>query len=69
MADKHDEKLKGYIVIALSSSTAKKYQDCKVIPHGDVFPAIYSQVFGPASERDCEKWTAANCDKSGKATI
>ena len=69
MADKHDERLKGYIVIALTASTGKKYEDCKVIPHGDVFPAIYSQVFGPASQKDCEKWAAANCGKSDKATI
>ena len=55
MADKSDEKLRGYIVIALTASTGKKYEDCKVIPHGDVFPAIYSQVFGPASQKDCEK--------------
>ena len=68
MADKSDDRLRGYIVIALTASTGKKYDDCKVIPSGDVFPAIYSQVFGPASQKDCEKWTAANCGKSGKAT-
>ena len=65
MADKSDDKLRGYIDIALTASTGKKYEDCKVIPHGDVFPAIYSQVFGPASQKDCEKWKASNC---GKAT-
>jgi hypothetical protein len=54
MADKHDERLKGYIVIALTASTGKKYEDCKVIPQGDIYPAIYSQVFGPASQKDCE---------------
>ena len=48
MADKQDDRLKGYIVIALTASTGKKYEDCKVIAQGDVFPAIYSQVFGPA---------------------
>ena len=69
MADKQDDRLKGYIVIALTASTGKKYEDCKVIAQGDVFPAIYSQVFGPASQKDCEKWTAANCGKSDKATI
>jgi hypothetical protein len=69
MAEKHDDRLKGYIVIALTTSTGKKYDDCKVIAHGDVYPAIYSQVFGPASQKDCEKWTAANCGKSDKATI
>jgi hypothetical protein len=68
MADKSDERLRGYIVIALTASSGKKYEDCKVIPHGDPFPAIYSQVFGPASQKDCEKWTASNCDKSYKAT-
>jgi hypothetical protein len=69
MADKQDDRLRGYIVIALTASTGKKYEDCKVIPSGDVYPAIYSQVFGPASQKDCEKWAAANCCKSGKATI
>jgi hypothetical protein len=67
MADKHDERLRGYIVIALTASTGKKYEDCKVIPQGEPFAAIYSQVFGPASQKDCEKWTASNC--GGKATI
>jgi hypothetical protein len=66
MANKSDERLKGYIVIALTASTGKKYEDCKVIANGDVYPAIYSQVFGPASQKDCEKWKAANC--GGKAT-
>jgi hypothetical protein len=65
MADKQDRE-RGYIVIALSASTGKKHEDCKVIPYGDVYPATYSQVFGPASQKDCDKWLAANC---GKATI
>jgi hypothetical protein len=69
MADKPDDRERGYIVIALTTSTGKKYEDCKVIPHGDLFPTIYSQVFGPASRKDCEKWMAANCGgKSDKAT-
>ena len=69
MADKQDERLKGYIVIALAESTAKKYEDCKVIPHGDLYPATHKQVFGPESQKDCEKWANANCGKSDKATI
>ena len=69
MADKDNERLRAYIVIALTASTGKKYEDCKVIPHGDVYPAIYTQVFGPASQKECEKWMAANCGKSDKATI
>ena len=64
MANTHDERLKGYIVIALTASTGKKYEDCKAIPQGDIYPAIYSQVFGPASQKDCEKWVAANCGKA-----
>ena len=68
MADKDAERLRGYIVIALTASTGKKHEDCKVIPHGDPYAGIYSQVFGPASQKDCEKWMAANCSKSDKAT-
>jgi len=57
---------RGYVVIALTESTKKKsYEGCRVIPHGEVYPAIYTQVFGPASQRDCEKWVAKNCSKSG----
>ena len=66
MSDKDDERLKGYIVIALTASTGKKYEDCQVIPYGDSYAGIYSQVFGPESQKDCEKWMAANCDKSKK---
>ena len=68
MADKSDDRLRGYIVIALTESAGKKYEDCKVIPYGDVYAATYSQVFGPASQKECEKWQHANCGKSGKAT-
>ncbi|HZI87557.1 MAG TPA: hypothetical protein VFD48_12035 [Pyrinomonadaceae bacterium] len=68
MADKDAERLRGYIVIALTASTGKKYDDCKVIPYGNQFAGIYSQVFGPASQKDCEKWQAANCDKSKAAS-
>lgn len=67
MADKDDERERGYIVIALTASTGKKYEDCKVIPYGDPFVATHSQVFGPALQKDCEKWMAANCGKSDKA--
>ena len=63
MANKHEERERAYIVIALTASAGKKYEDCKVIPSGDPYPAIYSQVFGPASQKDCEKWMAANCGK------
>ncbi|MCA1621193.1 MAG: hypothetical protein LC795_18170 [Acidobacteria bacterium] len=68
MADKSDDRERGYIVISTTLEYAKKFEGCKVIPYGDVYPAIYRQVFGPASRRDCEKWVAANCAKSTKAT-
>jgi hypothetical protein len=68
-ADKSDDRERGYVVISTTlEQEANKYENCKVIPYGDVYPAIYRQVFGPASQRDCEKWTASNCAKSTKAT-
>lgn len=62
------ERQRAYIVIALTVSTGKKYEGCQVIPHGDPYAAIYSQVYGPASQRECEKWKNANCGKSAAAT-
>jgi hypothetical protein len=61
MSQNPDERLRAYIVIALTAGTGKKHEDCKVIPSGDVYPAIYSQVYGPAGQQDCEKWAASNC--------
>ena len=59
---------RAYIVIALTEGAEKKkYEGCRVIPHGEIFAAIYTQVFGPAMQRDCEKWMAKNCSKSGGA--
>jgi hypothetical protein len=63
MADKSEERLRGYVVISKTLVEAKKYEGCKVIPYGDVYPAIYRQVYGPASKRECEKWVASNCSK------
>ena len=67
MADKSEDRLRGYVVISTTLADARKYEGCKVIPSGDVYPAIYRQVYGPASKRDCEKWAASNC--TGKATV
>jgi len=69
MSDKSGDRLRGYVVISKTLVEAKKYEGCKVIPSGEPYPAIYRQVFGPASKRDCEKWMASNCSKSGGATI
>ena len=69
MADKSQDRERGYIVISTTLEDAKKYEGCKVIPAGEIYPAIYRQVYGPASQRDCEKWTASHCSKSGGTTI
>ncbi|HEX8500156.1 MAG TPA: hypothetical protein VF659_06145 [Pyrinomonadaceae bacterium] len=69
MAEKSDDRERGYIVISTTLEEAKKYEGCKVIPYGEIYPMIYKQVYGPASKKDCEKWMAANCTKSSKATI
>ena len=61
MADKSGDRERGYIVISKTLEDARKYEGCKVIPSGDIYPAIYRQVHGPASKRDCEKWVKSNC--------
>jgi hypothetical protein len=63
MSDKSGERLRDYVVISKTLDDARKYEGCKVIPYGDVYPAIYRQVYGPASQRDCEKWVNSNCSK------
>ena len=67
-SESDNDRQRAYVVIALTASAGKKCEDCKVIPRGDVYPAIYSQLYGPASRRDCEKWRNANSGKSGPAT-
>ena len=64
MAEKSD-RLRGYVVIS-TTLEGDDYRGCKVIPAGDVYPAIYRQVFGPASEKECKQWAAKNCKKSTK---
>ena len=65
MSDKSEEKReRGHVVISTTLEEAKKYEGCKVIPYGDLYPAIYRQVYGPASRRDCEKWVNSNCSKA-----
>ena len=65
MADKSEEKLRGHIVISTTlEGDVKKFAGCKVIPYGDVYPAIYRQVYGPAGKRECEKWVNSNCARA-----
>ena len=49
-------------VIALTVSVGDKHEDCSVIKADAVFPTIYSEVFGPASLEECEKWLQENCN-------
>jgi hypothetical protein len=65
MADKSDERLRGYVVIS-KTLTGTDYRDCKVVPYGEPILAIYRQVFGPASEKECKQWVAKNCKRGGK---
>jgi hypothetical protein len=37
---------------------------CKIIPEGEPYPAIYTQVYGPASYDDCKAWVERNCSES-----
>lgn len=63
MGGRSDDRLRGYIVIS-KTLVGEDYQDCKVIPSGEPYAAIYRQVFGPASEKDCKQWVAKNCKKA-----
>ena len=53
MADK-------YIVISYSSDMPK-YTDCQVVEEDALYQATHSQVFGPASKSECEKWLSEKC--------
>jgi hypothetical protein len=63
MADKSEDKLRGYIVISKTLVDTKKYAGCKMIPYGNVYPAIFRKVYGPDGKRECEQWMASHCSK------
>lgn len=54
-----------HIVIALTGGGGEKYVGCRVIPEGTPYPAINSQVYGPASREECEEWMKNNCGFDG----
>jgi hypothetical protein len=56
---------KQFIVIALSASAGDKHQGCSIVSEDASYPAIYSQVFGPASREHCERWIGENCGFDG----
>jgi len=64
MTDKSEERLRGYIVISMTLEGARKYEGCQVIEYGDIYPAIFRQVYGPDSKHECEKWVKSNCSWS-----
>lgn len=45
-----------YIVIALTGTTS----GCSILPKGALYPAIYTQVFGPAAFAECRDWVTTN---------
>lgn len=53
---------KKYIVASLAGSLPA-HIDCRIYADGELFPAIYAKVFGPATKAECETWIANNCNK------
>lgn len=47
-----------HIVIARVDT---KYEDCRIVPEGNMFPATHFKAFGPASEKECSDWQKKNC--------
>lgn len=54
-----DQKKTQFIVIVRTGTNS----GCSVLPHDAMYPAIYSQAFGPASYEDCTKWITNNCGR------
>lgn len=50
-----------FIVIALTESLGGTLRGCSVIPEGKLYPAIYTQVFGPDTHQACEEFVGQNC--------
>lgn len=55
------DQLDRHIVISLTSSLPDKYIGCSVIPEDHPYLSIYSKIFGPATQDDCEQWVSQNC--------
>jgi hypothetical protein len=50
-----------FVVIALAGAAGDLHLGCRVVPRGSIFPAIFRQVFGPASLGECQSWIAERC--------
>ena len=46
-----------FIVIALTGTLTQ----CSILPKDAIYPAIYTQVFGPATRAECQEWIKDNC--------
>jgi len=51
-----------FIVISLTSALPQ-HKSCSIIEEHQVFPAIYSKVYGPASQNECLQWRSVHCGK------
>ncbi|MCP1337436.1 hypothetical protein [Futiania mangrovi] len=49
-----------HLVYALTGHLPK-YIGCMSVPEGQIVPAIFERVFGPATEAECTVWIAENC--------
>ena len=49
-----------FIVIALTQTA----RDCKVIPDSNLYAAIYTRMFGPASRAECDAWVRDHCSEA-----
>jgi hypothetical protein len=36
-------------------------EECVIVPEGTIMPMIYAQVYGPASRKECQQFTAEHC--------
>lgn len=58
-AEKEKPKPAGEFIVI--SSAGKPNTDCKIIPKGNMYAAIYRKSFGPATYKECEDWMKKNC--------
>jgi hypothetical protein len=61
MSEKYGE-AENFIVAALTVSSGEKHEDCIIVEEGSIIIATHSQVFGPASRSECERWVSENCE-------
>lgn len=50
-----------FIVIALVEPPSDLHLGCRIVPRDAVYPAIFRQVFGPATLDRCREWIGHHC--------